>query len=166
MEEAFESYLKALSEAAEQYQGDPVRSRIAAVSAAAQYLRERGVDKALITPLYDVIGHLDDERLGRTGNSNAAKENLDLAIAAAAVTFAMKAGKNRNQASAEIAQRADLDAKKLKQFRKNLLSGLASAAATDSYKQMTTTGEASGLPPDVLVAKAIEHLREKRLASS
>jgi hypothetical protein len=166
MEEALANYLKALAVAAEQYQANPVLSRIAAVAAAAQFLREMDVEKALITPLYDVIGHLDDERLGRTGNSNPGKENLDLAIAAAAVTFAMKAGKNKNQASAEIAQRANLDAKKLKQFRKNLLSGLASATASDSYKQMTTTGEASGLPADVLVTKAIEHLREKRLAAS
>ena len=124
------------------------------------------VDKVLITPLYDVIGHLDDERLGRTGNSNPAKENLDMAIAAAAVTFAMRAGKNQNQAAAEISKLAKLDAKKLKQYRKNLLSGLASAAASDTYKHMTTTGESSGQPPHVLVTKAIEHLREKRLAAS
>jgi hypothetical protein len=59
-----------------------------------------------------------------------------------------------------------LDAKKLRQFRKNLLSGLASADASDRYKHMTTTAEVSGLPAEVLVTKAIEELRAKRLAAS
>jgi hypothetical protein len=161
MTSAFESYVSALGAAAEIYRADAVKGRIAAVKVAAQYLREMKVDLTLVTPLYDVIGHLEDERLGRVGNSNSAIENLNLAMASVAVTFANKADRNLKQSAAYVAKALGLDAKKLWQFRKNLMDERASTDAIDLYNRLIDEANASGKTAAELAERTIERLREK-----
>jgi hypothetical protein len=158
----YEGYLSALGAAVELYRSDPVQGRIAAVKVAAQYLREMKVDLTLITPLYDVIGHLEDERLGRVGNSKPIFEHNQTVLASIAITFTNKAGgRNLKQSGAVVAQAAGLNAKDILQDRKNLMDGKAHRDAIDLHDRLIDEANASGKTPGQLAAHAIDKLREK-----
>lgn len=162
MTSTFESYLSALGAAVELHRSDPVKGRIAAVQVAAQYLREMKVDLALITPLYDVIGHLEDERTGRVGNSKPIFEHYQTVLASIAITFTNKAGgRNLKQSGAAVAQAAGLNAKNILQDRKNLMDGKAHRDAIDLYDRLIDEANASGKTPGQLAAHAIAKLCEK-----
>src|SRR4051795_9149016 len=126
MSETFDDFLQELLSAAELYPTDVVGSRIAAVSATISYLRAKDVEPALYTPLLDVLGHLEDERDGRTGKYPAI-QNANLAVAAAVITLAMRAGNTREEAAQLVASYMGIstnDSKavqRLQQFRKKPL---------------------------------------------
>jgi hypothetical protein len=159
MTAAYEGYLSGLAVAAEMHKSDPVQGRIAAVKVAAQYLREMKVDLTLVTPLYDVIGHLEDERINRAGNPEF--QNANMALACLAVTFANKAGRNLKQSCKYVADAAGLDHKKLFQHRKNLMDEKAPREEIDLYNRIINEANASGRGAAELAEHTIARLREK-----
>lgn len=166
MSETFDDFLQELLSAAELYPTDVVGSRIAAVSATISYLRAKDVEPALYTPLLDVLGHLDDEREGRTGNYPAI-QNANLAVAAAVITLAMRAGNTREEAAQMVASHMGISTndtkalQRLQQFRKNLMDKRASAAARDIYSLVLVEATKAGVSPEDALRAGMEFLREK-----
>jgi|1185.fasta_scaffold134696_1 hypothetical protein len=167
MPDPFEDFLQELLSAAELYRADVVRSRIAAVAATISYLRAMDVEPALYTPLLDVLGHLDDEREGRTGNLNPVVQNANMAVAAAVITLAMRAGNTREEAAKVVASQMGISThdpkavQRLQQFRKNLMDKRASAAARDIYSLVLVEATKAGVSPEDALRAGMEFLREK-----
>ncbi|MFC7699635.1 hypothetical protein ACFQX9_23405 [Bradyrhizobium sp. GCM10028915] len=164
MEDAYGHYLSALEAASEIYKADRARGRIAAVKVAVQYLREMKADLTLVAPFYDVIGQLEDERIGRTGNSEFQSANM--AMASIAVTFANKAGRNLKQSGAYVAKATGMDAKQLLQHRKNLMDERAPRDEIELYNRLIDAANASGKTAAELAEHTLARLREKMTAKS
>jgi len=171
MPEPFDDFLQELLSASELYRTDVVASRIAAVSASISYLRAMDVEPTLYTPLLDVLGHLDDEREGRTGNYPAI-QNANLAVAAAVITLAMRAGNTREEAAQMVASHMGISTndtkalQRLQQFRKNLYGqARASVTAREIYRLVLMDARQAGVSPEDALRAGLEVLRNKMTAT-
>ena len=173
MPEPFDDYLNALRAAADSYRTDSAGSRYAAVSATVSFLNASNVDRSLTTPLMNLLGHLEDEHFQRAGNSNPAMINATLATAAAVITLARRTGLKLKPASELVAKHigadgrdAQAEAKRLLQFRKNLMDDKASPDSIAVYYAMILRADESGMPVQDALALALAFLREKHGATS
>lgn len=166
MLDAFNNYLQRLDEARELYETDAPTSRILSITATINFLRDAGVEDALRTPLLDTLSHLSDEAMGRVGNWDSQKHNADWAFACAAVTLIAKTGLSLPEAAKRVHNATGMDADKLLQVRKNLLSGNKSRDSRTIYDSTLRSAGESGLDDGTVAQLTLEGLREKVRASS
>ncbi len=176
MTKDLEQRIERLREASELYRKneadnegrDGARASIAAVL---NFLRASGVKSKMVVPLQAVLGALEDAEKGapnrltmpeKTHRQPTKKEALNLAIAAAAVTFLMRSGKTAMLAAQQVktwVPTLNRTPKQIKTFRANLINDGYSPEIGELYQSMLD--EADDWPPEHAAKLVAELLREK-----
>ena len=135
------------------------------------FLRASGVKSKLVVPLQAVLGALEDAEKGapnrltkpeNTRRQLTKKEALNLAIAAAAVTFLTRSDKKAMEAAQQVktwVPALNRTPKQLKTFRANLMNDCYSPEVRELYQSMLD--KAADWPPEHAAKLAAELLREK-----